>query len=95
MHVQRPPARADVSGSRLAADLGQLAANVASFDAERAQKSAERDKLRETIATQKNLVATLQERVEGEKLRLAPDGRKDLAALPLEEIDDGLVRSRR
>ena len=47
----------------LAADLGQLAATVASFDAERAQKSAERDKLRETIATQKNLVATLQERV--------------------------------
>ena len=47
----------------LAADLGQLAANVASFDAERGQKTAERDKLRETIATQKNLVATLQERV--------------------------------
>jgi hemolysin D len=47
----------------LAADLGQLAANVASFDAERAQKAAEGDKLRETIATQKNLVATLQERV--------------------------------
>ena len=33
----------------LAADLGQLAANVASFDAERAQKTAEGDKLRETI----------------------------------------------
>jgi hemolysin D len=47
----------------LAADLGQLAANVASFDAERTQKTAEGDKLRETIATQKNLVATLQERV--------------------------------
>jgi hemolysin D len=47
----------------LAADLGQLAANVASLDAERAQKNAEADKLRETIATQKNLVATLQERV--------------------------------
>jgi membrane fusion protein, hemolysin D len=47
----------------LAADLGQLAANVASFDAERAQKAAEGDKLRETIETQKNLVATLQERV--------------------------------
>jgi hemolysin D len=45
----------------LAADLGQLAANVASFDAERAQKTAERDKLRDTIASQKNLVATLQE----------------------------------
>ena len=47
----------------LAADLGQLAANVASFDAERAQKTAEGEKLRETIETQKNLVATLQERV--------------------------------
>ena len=47
----------------LAADLGQLAATVASFDAERTQKSAEGAKLRETIATQKNLVATLQERV--------------------------------
>jgi membrane fusion protein, hemolysin D len=47
----------------LAADLGQLAANVASFDAERAQKTAEGDKLRQTIETQNNLVATLQERV--------------------------------
>jgi hemolysin D len=47
----------------LAADLGQLAANVASFDAERAQKTAEGEKLKETIETQKNLVATLQERV--------------------------------
>ena len=47
----------------LAADLGQLAATVAAFDAERRQKTAEADKLRETIATQKNLVATLQERV--------------------------------
>ena len=43
----------------LAADLGQLAANVAAFDAERGQKTAEGDKLRATIATQKNLVATL------------------------------------
>ena len=48
----------------LAADLGQLAATVAAFDAERRQKAAESDKLRETIATQKNLVATLQERVD-------------------------------
>ena len=48
----------------LAADLGQLAANVAAFDAERRQKAAEGDKLRATIATQKNLVATLQERVD-------------------------------
>ena len=36
----------------------------ASFVAERAQKTAERDKLAETIATQKNLVATLKERVD-------------------------------
>ena len=48
----------------LAADLGQLAATQASFAAERAQKTAERDKLSETIATQKNLVATLKERVD-------------------------------
>jgi hemolysin D len=48
----------------LAADLGRLAAAVASFEAERAQKAAEQDKLKETIATQKNLVATLQERVD-------------------------------
>jgi hemolysin D len=48
----------------LAADLGQLAATVAAFDAEGAQKTAERDKLCDTIATQKNLVATLKERVD-------------------------------
>jgi hemolysin D len=48
----------------LAADLGQLAATQASFAAERAQKTAERDKLADTIVTQKNLVATLQERVD-------------------------------
>jgi hemolysin D len=48
----------------LAADLGQLAATVGSFAAERAQKAAEREKLGETIATQKNLVATLKERVD-------------------------------
>ncbi len=48
----------------LAADLGQLAATQASFAAERAQKTAERDKLSETIATQKNLVTTLKERVD-------------------------------
>ena len=57
------PALRERENQVLTADLGQLAANVASFDAERSQKSAERDKLRETIATQKNLVATLQERV--------------------------------
>ncbi len=48
----------------LAADLGQLGATIASFDAERAQKTAERDKLAETIASQRSLVATLQERVD-------------------------------
>jgi hemolysin D len=48
----------------LAADLGQLAATVASFDAQTTQKIAERDMLTQTIATQKNLVATLQERVD-------------------------------
>ncbi len=48
----------------LAADLGKLAATLASFDAERAQKTAERDMLRQTITSQKALVATLQERVD-------------------------------
>ncbi len=48
----------------LAADLGQLSATIASYDAQRAQKSAERDMLERTIATQKNLIATLQERVD-------------------------------
>jgi hemolysin D len=48
----------------LAAELGQLAASLASFEAQRAQKSAERDMLLATIATQKRLVATLQERVD-------------------------------
>ncbi len=48
----------------LSADLGQLAATIASFDAQKAQKSAERDMLGRTIATQQNLIATLQERVD-------------------------------
>ncbi len=48
----------------LAADLGQLSATIASFDAQKAQKSAERHMLEQTIATQKNLIATLQERVD-------------------------------
>ena len=48
----------------LAADLGQLSATVASFEAQRAQKTAERKMLLQTIATQKNLVATLQQRVD-------------------------------
>lgn len=48
----------------LAAGLGELAAAVASLDAEGAQKAAERAKLEQTIATQKALVATLKERVD-------------------------------
>jgi hemolysin D len=48
----------------LTADLGQLSATIASYDAQRAQRSAERDMLEKTIATQKNLIATLQERVD-------------------------------
>ena len=48
----------------LSADLGQLAATVASFDAQRSQKTAERDMLKQTIATQQKLVATLQTRVD-------------------------------
>ncbi len=48
----------------LAADLGQLAANVAAFDAERRAKDRRSaTNCAQTIATQKNLVATLQERV--------------------------------
>ena len=61
----------------LAADLGQLAATVASFDAQKTQKIAERDMLTQTIATQKNLVATLQERVDMRtKLVEVPVGRQ-------------------
>jgi len=48
----------------LAADLGELAAALASFAAQSAQKAAERQRLIETVATQKNLIATLQERVD-------------------------------
>ncbi len=48
----------------LAADLGKLAATVGSFDAQLVQKTTERDMLKQTIATQKNLVATLQQRVD-------------------------------
>jgi hemolysin D len=58
----------------LDADLHQLNAQLASIEAQRIQKQAERDQLVKTIATQKNLIATLQERVDmrttlaGEKL---------------------------
>ena len=48
----------------LAADLGQLAATLASLTAQREQKIAERDQLAKTITTQRNLVATLQQRVD-------------------------------
>ena len=58
------PALREREDQVLTADLGQLAATLASFDAQRAQKTAEREMLLQTIATQKNLVATLQERVD-------------------------------
>jgi len=58
------PALRERENRVLAADLGQLAATLASFDAQRAQKTAERRMLLQTIASQKNLVATLQERVD-------------------------------
>jgi len=48
----------------LAADLGQIAASLASLEAQRAEKSAERDKVALTIESEKNLVATLQQRVD-------------------------------
>jgi hemolysin D len=48
----------------LDAELGQLAAGLASFDAQRAQKQSELEQLALTIAAQKNLVATLQQRVD-------------------------------
>ena len=48
----------------LAADLGQLSAQLASIEAQRMQKQAEHDQLVKTIATQKRLIATLQERVD-------------------------------
>jgi len=47
----------------LGGDLRQLAANVKSFDAQIIQKKAEQKRLEETIAAQKTLIATLQERV--------------------------------
>jgi len=59
-----PPALRAREQRVLSADLGQVVAGLASFEAQRAQKAAERDQLLLTIATQKNLVATLQERVD-------------------------------
>jgi hemolysin D len=61
---ETPPALRTREQRVLAADLGQVAASLASYEAQRAQKQAERDQLLLTIATQKNLVATLQERVD-------------------------------
>ena len=59
-----PPELRERETRVLAADLGQLGATLASFEAQHAQKTAERDMLEQTIATQKKLVATLQERVD-------------------------------
>lgn len=47
----------------LASDLRQLETSVASLTAQKRQKEAERDRLRETIRSQQDLVATLRERV--------------------------------
>ena len=47
-----PPALRERETRVLAADLGQLDATLASFEAQHAQKTAERDMLRQTIATQ-------------------------------------------
>ena len=58
------PALRERENRVLSADLGQLAATLASFTAQRAQKTAEQRMLLQTIATQKNLVATLQQRVD-------------------------------
>ncbi len=61
---ETPPALRAREQRVLSADLGQVAAGLASTEAQRAQKAAERDQLLLTIATQKNLVATLQQRVD-------------------------------
>jgi hemolysin D len=66
-----PPALRSREERVFAADLGQVAASLASYEAQRAQKQAERDQLLLTIGTQKNLVATLQERVDMRTLLVA------------------------
>ena len=48
----------------LASDLMQLAGTVASLEAQKAQKLAETERLRATIAAQQTLVATLKQRVD-------------------------------
>ena len=47
----------------LSGDLGQLEATLASLAAQRVQKEAERERLRATIAAQRDLLSTLRERV--------------------------------
>jgi hemolysin D len=48
----------------LSGDLAQLSDAVASFDAQIRQKEIERDRLTDTMASQSQLIATLQERVD-------------------------------
>jgi hemolysin D len=48
----------------MAADLAKLAATIAGLSAQREQKKAELDRLTKTVAIQKELVGTLQERVD-------------------------------
>ncbi len=48
----------------IASDLGQLSAQVASLDAQANQKNAEHTRLESTITAQRQLIATLQERVQ-------------------------------
>jgi hemolysin D len=59
-----PPLLREREDAVLAADLDQLSAQLASIEAQRVQKQAERDQLVKTIETQKRLIATLQERVD-------------------------------
>ena len=47
----------------LSSDLGQLASNLDSLDAQRRQKLTEQDQFAQTIETQKSLISTLQDRV--------------------------------
>jgi len=58
-----PPALRDREERILAGDLGQLTATLASLAAQRRQKEIERDRLGDTIAAQRSLLQTLQERV--------------------------------
>ena len=62
----------------IASDLGQLNAQVASLNAQANQKMAERTRLASTIAAQKQLIATLQERVQmrSSLVEKRPDARR-------------------